>query len=66
MVTALNVSEYHHIQEKISEMIIGLETMKALLDRSELEAKEDEWGQWFHMFTLYLLHQIFSQSSTLE
>lgn len=44
MVTILNISEYHHIQEKISEMIIGLETMKALLDRSELEAVVDEWG----------------------
>lgn len=44
LVSILNVSEYHHIQEKISEMIIGLETMKALLDRSELEAKVDEWG----------------------
>ncbi|MGQ4668174.1 4-hydroxyphenylacetate 3-monooxygenase, oxygenase component [Metabacillus halosaccharovorans] len=44
MVMTLNITEYHHIQDKISEMIIGLETMKALLDRSELEAKIDEWG----------------------
>lgn len=44
MASVLNVSKYHYIQEKISEMIIGLETMRALLDRSELEAKEDEWG----------------------
>jgi len=44
MVMTLNIAEYQHIQDKISEMIIGLETMKALLDRSELEAKIDEWG----------------------
>jgi 4-hydroxyphenylacetate 3-monooxygenase len=44
MVTTLSLSEYQHIQEKISEIIIALETMKALLDRSELHASEDEWG----------------------
>lgn len=44
MAITLNITEYHHIQEKISEIIIGLETMKALLDRSEMEAKIDEWG----------------------
>jgi 4-hydroxyphenylacetate 3-monooxygenase len=44
MVATLNLSEYQHIQGKISEIIIGLETMKALLDRAELHASEDEWG----------------------
>ncbi|KKI90164.1 4-hydroxyphenylacetate 3-monooxygenase [Bacillus sp. SA1-12] len=44
MVHTLNVSEYQHIKEKISEMIMGLETMKALLDRAELHASEDSWG----------------------
>ncbi|MGM7722572.1 4-hydroxyphenylacetate 3-monooxygenase, oxygenase component [Metabacillus sp. Hm71] len=44
MVLTLNVSEYQHIKEKISEIIIGLETMKALLDRAELQASEDDWG----------------------
>lgn len=44
MVTSLDLSDYQHIKEKISEIIIGLETMKALLDRAELHAKEDQWG----------------------
>ncbi|MDQ0229767.1 4-hydroxyphenylacetate 3-monooxygenase [Metabacillus malikii] len=44
MVTALNLSEYQHIKEKVSEIIIGLETMYGLLERAELHAKEDEWG----------------------
>nr|WP_233711554.1 4-hydroxyphenylacetate 3-monooxygenase, oxygenase component [Lederbergia citrisecunda] len=44
LVATINVSEYQHIQEKLSEIIIGLETMKALLDKSEADAEIDEWG----------------------
>lgn len=44
LVNTINVSEYQHIQDKISEMIIGLETMKALLEKSENDAETDEWG----------------------
>lgn len=44
LVQTINVSEYQHIQEKLSEIIIGLETMKALLEKSENDAKIDEWG----------------------
>jgi 4-hydroxyphenylacetate 3-monooxygenase len=44
MTEMINVSEYHHIQEKLSEIIIGLETMKALLEKAENDAKPDEWG----------------------
>lgn len=44
LVETINVSEYQHIQEKLSEIIIGLETMKALLDKSENDAEIDEWG----------------------
>ncbi|WP_243298619.1 4-hydroxyphenylacetate 3-monooxygenase, oxygenase component [Bacillus litorisediminis] len=40
----INVVEYQHIQEKLSEIIIGLETMKALLEKSENDAQLDEWG----------------------
>jgi len=39
----MNVSGYPHIQEKMSEISIGLETMKALLEKSENNAKLDEW-----------------------
>ncbi|MEH7117319.1 4-hydroxyphenylacetate 3-monooxygenase, oxygenase component [Neobacillus vireti] len=44
LVQALNVSEYQHIQEKVSEIIIGLETMKALVEKSEMDAEIDEFG----------------------
>lgn len=44
LVDTINVGEYQHIQEKLSEIIIGLETMKALLEKSENDAELDEWG----------------------
>lgn len=44
IVETIDVSEYQHIQEKISEIIIGLETMKALLEKSENDAELDKWG----------------------
>ncbi|NRD78929.1 4-hydroxyphenylacetate 3-monooxygenase, oxygenase component [Bacillus sp. BRMEA1] len=40
----INIGDYQHIQEKLSEIIIGLETMKALLEKSEADAQFDEWG----------------------
>lgn len=40
----INVREYQHIQEKITEIIIGLETMKALIEKSENDAQFDRWG----------------------
>ncbi|AZU61611.1 4-hydroxyphenylacetate 3-monooxygenase, oxygenase component [Neobacillus mesonae] len=44
LVETINVSTYQHIQEKLSEIIIGLETLKALLIKSEVEAELDKWG----------------------
>ncbi|MCM2532663.1 4-hydroxyphenylacetate 3-monooxygenase, oxygenase component [Neobacillus pocheonensis] len=44
LVETINVSGYQHIQEKLSEIIIGLETMKALVEKSENDAELDEWG----------------------
>ncbi|MDN3015670.1 4-hydroxyphenylacetate 3-monooxygenase, oxygenase component [Paenibacillus sp. BSR1-1] len=44
LVETINVGEYQHIQEKLSEIIIGLETMKALLEKSENDAELDKWG----------------------
>jgi 4-hydroxyphenylacetate 3-monooxygenase, oxygenase component len=44
LVDAINVSEYQHIQSKIAEIIIGLETMKALITASEVNAAADQWG----------------------
>ncbi|MFE0506002.1 4-hydroxyphenylacetate 3-monooxygenase, oxygenase component [Peribacillus butanolivorans] len=44
LVETINVGEYQHIHEKLSEIIIGLETLKALLEKSENDAELDEWG----------------------
>ncbi|WP_144463365.1 4-hydroxyphenylacetate 3-monooxygenase, oxygenase component [Siminovitchia fortis] len=44
MVETINVDEYLHIQDKLSEIIVGLETMKALLEKSENDAELDEFG----------------------
>lgn len=44
LVDTINVAEYPHIQDKISEILIGLETMKALLEKSENDAKINDWG----------------------
>ena len=40
----INVSDFQHIQEKMSEIIIGLETMKALLDKAENNAALNDFG----------------------
>ena len=39
LIETIKISEYQHIQEKMSEIIIGLETMKALLEKSENNAE---------------------------
>lgn len=44
LVNTINIGEYQHVQEKISEIIVGLESMKALLLTSEIQAKTDKWG----------------------
>ncbi|WP_432353379.1 4-hydroxyphenylacetate 3-monooxygenase, oxygenase component [Sporosarcina sp. A2] len=44
LVETIKVSEYPHIQSKLSEIMIGLETMKALLEKSEHDATLDPWG----------------------
>lgn len=44
IIDSINIGEYLHVQEKVSEVIIALETLKALVLKSEIEAKLDEWG----------------------
>ncbi|MGG5254350.1 4-hydroxyphenylacetate 3-monooxygenase, oxygenase component [Neobacillus sp. SM06] len=51
LVDTINVGEYQHIQEKITEIIIGLESLKALLLTSEMNAKTDKWGTMVPSFT---------------
>ncbi|KKB34236.1 4-hydroxyphenylacetate 3-monooxygenase, oxygenase component [Bacillus thermotolerans] len=44
MVETINIGQFQHVQEKVSEVIIALETMKAYLTASEANAKVDKWG----------------------
>jgi 4-hydroxyphenylacetate 3-monooxygenase len=44
LVETINISEYQHVQEKVAEVIVALETLKAFLITSEIQAKEDKWG----------------------
>lgn len=40
----IQIGEYEHVQTKLSEIILGLETLKALLIASEVNAKTNQWG----------------------
>ncbi len=44
IIDTINIGEYQHVQEKACEIIVALETMKALIIKSEVEAELDEWG----------------------
>ncbi|MEC5423134.1 4-hydroxyphenylacetate 3-monooxygenase, oxygenase component [Virgibacillus sp. C22-A2] len=44
LVQTINIDCYEHIQEKMAEIIMMLETMEALLLKSEINASTDEFG----------------------
>lgn len=44
IIDTINIGEYQHVREKVAEIIVTLETMKALVIKSEVEAELDEWG----------------------
>ena len=44
IVDTINIGDYQHVQQKVVEVIVALETMKALLLKSEEEAKRDGFG----------------------
>jgi 4-hydroxyphenylacetate 3-monooxygenase len=44
IVDTIAIEPYQHIHEKVSEIIIGLETMRALQKAAELDAQIDRWG----------------------
>lgn len=44
IVDTINIGEYQHVQQKVVEIIVALETMKAFLLKSEEEAKRDSFG----------------------
>ncbi|WP_257348355.1 4-hydroxyphenylacetate 3-monooxygenase, oxygenase component [Pseudalkalibacillus decolorationis] len=44
MVNTINIGGYDHVQEKVADVIVGLEAMKAFVLSSEMQAKVDRWG----------------------
>lgn len=44
IVDTINIGEYQHVQQKVVDVIVVLETMKALLLKSEVEARRDAFG----------------------
>ncbi len=44
IIESINISLYQHVQEKATEVIIALETLKALIVKSEVEAKVNDVG----------------------
>jgi 4-hydroxyphenylacetate 3-monooxygenase len=44
MVTTIGAEIFQHIQEKLAEIWVNLETMKAFLRAAEADAQLDEWG----------------------
>jgi 4-hydroxyphenylacetate 3-monooxygenase len=44
MVDTIGVERFQHIQEKLAELWVNLETMKAFLRTAEADAALDEWG----------------------
>lgn len=44
IIKAINISEYQHIQDKVTEIIAALEIMKGLHLSSRMNAELDEWG----------------------
>ncbi len=44
IVDTIGIEQFQHVQEKVAEVIIALETMKAFLAASEANAKLNQWG----------------------
>jgi 4-hydroxyphenylacetate 3-monooxygenase len=44
LVDTIAVEGFQHVQEKLAELWVSLETMRALLRVAELDAARDEWG----------------------
>lgn len=44
IVDTIAIEPFQHVHEKVSEIIIGLESMRALLKAAEADAQLDRWG----------------------
>lgn len=44
LIDAINIGEYQHVKDKVSEIIVTLEILKGLQLSAETQAKENNWG----------------------
>ncbi len=44
IVDAIGIAQFQHVQEKMAEIILAVETMKAFVRASEADAEIDKWG----------------------
>lgn len=44
IVDSINIGDYQHVHQKVVDVIVALETMKALQLKSEIEAQRDSFG----------------------
>lgn len=44
MVDAIGIDQFQHVHEKVSEVIVALESMRAFLRASEADAEPNAWG----------------------
>lgn len=44
IVDAIGIGQFQHVQEKVAEIALAVETMKAFVRASEADAAVDEWG----------------------
>ncbi|PKR82767.1 4-hydroxyphenylacetate 3-monooxygenase, oxygenase component [Heyndrickxia camelliae] len=44
LIDAINIGEYQHVKDKVSEIIVTLEILKGLQLSAEIQAKENNWG----------------------
>lgn len=44
IINTINIGEYQHVQQKVSEVIMTIESLKALMTKAEVNAKVDQFG----------------------
>jgi 4-hydroxyphenylacetate 3-monooxygenase len=44
IVDTIGIEQFQHVQEKVAEMIVALETQRALVTAAEAEARVNRWG----------------------
>ncbi|WP_102348594.1 4-hydroxyphenylacetate 3-monooxygenase, oxygenase component [Bacillus sp. Marseille-P3661] len=44
IIDTINIGKFQHVQEKLSEVVIALETLKGFVCSAEMGAKVDQWG----------------------